>query len=174
MFDYLQLLFISFNSLVLISSNYKQNLTHWPKCFTSQYCWIPLKTPHRLLHTMLMAHIPWLRCMFCTRVIVRLKWVGISCELRHTPEQLWRDETDKTGYTFQDSTENHYRPQVWTHSKTNPTFKNKSHFPHLDRHNLLTFITSVFWMWSDLCDPFGCAILLKRYLGRHALIKPSC
>lgn len=119
-----------------------------------------------------MAHKPWLRCMFCTEVIVRLKWVGIGCAPHHAPEQLWRDETEMCASSRKLVTLSSTLQKTII-SFMFSTFKNESHFSHSDRQTLHSLLQVFFflWIWSDLCDPFGRAILLKRYLGRHAVIK---
>lgn len=69
----------------------------------------------------------------------------------------------ETGYSI----ENHHHRLHVRHKELNPASLTQK-----DKH-YITFIAFVcIWMWSDLCDPFGDAILLKDHFGRHAVIKP--
>lgn len=93
---------------------------------------------------MLMAHKPWLRCMFCKTVIVSLKWVGIrSCASS-------RRAGTKNGNVCVVSETGYYQPpspSSSTHSEMNPTSPTQT-----DKHYIHYF--SFFFMWFDLCDPF--------------------
>lgn len=134
--------------LFVICSYWKQNLLFQvtvPLCTHKKK-----KTTHRLLHTMLVPHRPWLRCMFCSQVIVGLKWAGISCATQHVPEQLWRDKTQMCAYSPNPHQHPDPPPKKPTTAFMFNTFKMNPTSPTQTDKHCITFITSALLnvIWS--------------------------